>query len=251
MTALRLSTLSLFSQGLIACAQPQSPTPNVKPEATATTERTASVPYRSLLADIEAKRTAFATAYATADSIHREALIDSARSYVFDRLTLDLFPRWYGTPWDFNGITRTPGQGTIACGYFVNTLLLDAGFRLPRIKWSQQGAEAITVKVSHAVKRFRDRPVQEVEAYIRTQGDGLYKVGLDSHVGFIVHRSTAERGAEIRFVHSNYYQRDIGVMSEPLDGHNPLAHSRYRIVGSLLGREMMIAWIQGTDLSTL
>jgi hypothetical protein len=246
MTALRVSTLFLFGHGLFACAQPQSPAPKAKPEATSTTESAVPVPYKSLLADIEAQRTAFSTAYATADSIHREALIDSARGYVFDRLTMDLFPRWYGTPWDFNGMTRTPGQGTIACGYFVNTLLLDAGFRLPRIKWSQQGAEAITVKVSHMIKRFRDRPVQEVEAYIRAQGDGLYKVGLDNHVGFIVNR-----GAEIRFVHSNYYQRDIGVMSEPLAGHNPLADSRYRIVGSLLGREMMIAWILGTDLSTL
>ena len=27
-----------------------------------------------------------------------------------------LLPCWYGTPWDFNGITETPGQGKIACG---------------------------------------------------------------------------------------------------------------------------------------
>ncbi len=107
-------------------------------------------------------------------------------------------------------------------------------------------AEGITVKVSHRVKRFRDRPVGEVEAYVRAQGDGLYKVGLDNHVGFIV-----KRGDEVRFVHSSYYQREIGVLSEPLDGYNPLAHSRYRIVGSLLGDAMMKAWITGTDLSTL
>lgn len=202
--------------------------------------------YVTLKASIEQRRGAFQRSYAQADSLERLVLLDSARAYVFDRITLDLLPSWYGTPWDFNGMTRTPGQGTIACGYFVNTVLQDAGFRLPRIKWSQLAAEPITVKVSHRVKRFRDRPVTDVEAYVREQGDGLYKVGLDSHVGFIV-----KRGDSIRFVHSNYYQRDVGVMSEPLDGHNPLAHSRYRIVGSLLGDAMMEAWITGRDLSTL
>jgi hypothetical protein len=40
----------------------------------------------------------------------------------------------------------------------------------------------------------------------------------------------------------------VGVMSEPLEGNNPLANSHYRIVGSLLDDPMMIKWIQGTDL---
>lgn len=195
---------------------------------------------------IESKRLEFARTYSAADSLTRLAIIDSARAYLFDRITLDILPAWHGTFWDFNGTTRTPKHGAIACGYFVNTVLQDAGFRLPRIKWSQMAAEPITVKTSHAIKRFRNRPVSEVEAYIRTQGDGLYKVGLDNHVGFIV-----KRGPSIRFVHSNYYKPEVGVMSEPLDGNNPLAHSSYRIVGQLLGDAMMVAWITGRDLSDL
>lgn len=200
--------------------------------------------YPALKRSIEEKRLAFATGYSIADSSTRPSIVDSARTYLFDRITLDILPAWYGTQWDFNGITRTPGKGTIACGYFVNTVLQDAGFRLPRIKWSQMAAEPITVKLSHRTKRFSDRPVSEVTTYIRTQGDGLYKVGLDNHVGFIV-----SRNGVIRFVHSNYYQRDIGVMSEVLEGENPLAHSRYRIIGSMLGDAMVVAWIEGRDLA--
>lgn len=202
--------------------------------------------YAGLKQAVESKRLDLAAAHEQADSAGKAALIDSARAYLFDRITLDILPAWYGTPWDFNGTTRIPRQGAIACGYFVNTVLQDAGFRLPRVKWSQQGAEAITVKLSHRIERFRDRPVQELEAWLKAQGDGLYKVGLDNHVGFIV-----VRGGVARFVHSNYYQREVGVMSEPLAGNNPLARSRYRIVGRLLGDRMMEAWIQGTDLSTL
>jgi hypothetical protein len=202
--------------------------------------------YADLKLAIEARRLAFRAAYTSTDSLGRAAIVDSARAYLFDRVTLDVLPAWHGTRWDFNGTTRTPGHGTIACGYFVNTVLQDAGFRLPRVKWSQMAAEPITLKTCHMVKRFRDRPVSEVAAWLKAQGDGLYKVGLDNHVGFIV-----KRGSSIRFVHSNYYQRDVGVMSEPLEGNNPLAHSRYRIVGRLLGDAMMIAWINGADLATL
>lgn len=202
------------------------------------------ITYPALKQRIEADRLAFAAQYAYADSANRIALVDSARAYLFDRITLDILPAWHGTPWDFNGTTRTPGTGTIACGYFVNTVLQDAGFKLPRIKWSQMAAEPITVKLCHRIKRFSDRPVSDVITYIQTQGDGLYKVGLDNHVGFIV-----SRNGIIRFVHSNYYQREVGVMSEPLDGNNPLAHSRYRVVGTLLGDALVIAWITGQDLN--
>ncbi|MBK8227148.1 MAG: hypothetical protein IPK70_08220 [Flavobacteriales bacterium] len=203
-------------------------------------------PYSELKASIESKRSAFNDEYSTTDSLGKARVVDNARSYLFDRITLDILPAWHGTKWDFNGTTRTPRQGTIACGYFVNTVLQDAGFRLPRIKWSQMAAEPITVKTCHVIKRFRNRPVGEVEAWLRSQGDGLYKIGLDNHVGFIV-----VRDGQARFIHSNYYQREVGVMSEPLEGNNPLAHSRYRIVGRLLGDAMMIAWITGADLTTL
>ena len=202
--------------------------------------------YADLKLAIEARRLAFRAAYTSADSLERAAIVDSARAYLFDRVTLEILPSWHGTQWDFNGTTRTPGHGYIACGYFVNTVLQVAGFRLPRVKWSQMAAEPITVKTCHVIKRFRDRPVSEVAAWLKAQGDGLYKVGLDNHVGFIV-----VRDGRARFVHSNYYQHEVGVMSEPLEGNNPLAHSRYRIVGKLLGDAMMTAWITGADLTTL
>jgi len=203
-------------------------------------------PYTELKQTIETRRLSFQAEYVATDSLGKARVIESARSYLFERIALDILPAWHGTKWDFNGTTRAPKQGAIACGYFVNTVLQDAGFRLPRIKWSQMAAEPITVKMSHALKRFRDRPVSEVEAWLKAQGDGLYKVGLDNHVGFIV-----VRNGQVRFVHSNYYQRDVGVMSEPLDGNNPLAHSRYRIVGKLLGDALMKAWILGDDLGQL
>ncbi|HEX2616285.1 MAG TPA: hypothetical protein VHL57_02020 [Flavobacteriales bacterium] len=201
--------------------------------------------YAILRANIEAQRLVFQQRFVATDSATRAGVLDSARTYLLDRIALDVLPAWYGTPWDFNGTTRTPKQGVIACGYFVNTVLQDAGLRLPRVKWSQLAAEDIVLRLTADVKRFRERPVAEVETYLRERGDGLYVVGLDNHVGFIV-----AHDGEVRFVHSNYYHRATGVMSEPLDGVNPLAASHYRIVGNVLTDALVRAWIQGTDLSS-
>ena len=198
--------------------------------------------YQRNIRRLDEQRTALAQKLA-ADTTARKHLLDSARTILFDALTEKLLPAWSGTPWDFNGMTRVPGQGTIACGYFVNTVLLDAGFDLPRIRWSQLAAEPVILKLAPKAKRFRDKPVTAVEAWLTEQGDGLYTVGLDNHVGFITRRNGTSR-----FVHSNYYHREIGVMAEPLNGENPFAHSRYRVIGKLLDDQMMEAWLKGTSL---
>ena len=198
--------------------------------------------YQRNIRELEEQRVAFA-AKSASESVDQTGLLDPARTVLFDALVGKLLPAWYGTPWDFNGMTRVPGEGTIACGYFVNTVLLDAGFKLPRIRWSQLAAEPVILKLAPKAKRFRDKPVADVEAWLSEQGDGLYTVGLDNHVGFI----TRLNGTAY-FVHSNYYHRDIGVMAEPLDGDNPFAHSRYRIIGKLLDDTMMDAWLEGTSL---
>ena len=41
----------------------------------------------------------------------------------------DLLPAWNGTAWAMNGTSQVPGRGSIACGYFVSTTLMHAGFR--------------------------------------------------------------------------------------------------------------------------
>jgi hypothetical protein len=192
--------------------------------------------YPELKASILQHRAEYNAAYAT--STRKDTVITTARAYLLGAIDAQ-FEHWKGTPWDFNGITRTPGEGSIACGYFVTTVLQDAGFDLPRYKWAQLAAEPMIRKVSPAGKAFSEVPVATVEAWLRQQGDGLYAVGLDNHVGFI-----RVKDGRALFVHSNYYQREIGVMAEPLNGRNPLAYSRYRYIGELLDDEMIQRWLE-------
>lgn len=191
--------------------------------------------YTELKASIIERRTELGAVYARSD--RKDTVITTARAYLLTAIDAQ-FEHWKGTPWDFNGTTRTPGEGAIACGYFVTTVLQDAGFDLPRTKWAQLAAEPMIRKVAPTGKAFSDVPVSTVEAWLRGQGDGLYAVGLDSHVGFI-----RVKAGKALFVHSNYYQRDIGVMAEPLEGRNPLADSHYCYIGQLLSDEMVRRWL--------
>lgn len=195
--------------------------------------------YNALTREIFNQREILVNSYNNATVDEKDSIVTQAREFLFQKITTEIFPLWYGTPWDFNGHSRVPRQGNIACGYFVTNILLDAGFNIPRFKWAQSASEVfIKALAPKNLKRFHNKPLAEVADYLKRSGTGLYVVGLDCHVGYIV-----VNGDEIRFVHSNFYQPDIGVMAEEIDSENPLKHSKYRIIGKLLTNEMIEKWL--------
>ncbi len=194
--------------------------------------------YTKLKQQILNIRDSLHSSYILADSQSAISIINFSRSYIFETITNDIFNYWYGTPWDFNGQTRIPGQGTIACGYFVTGVLSDAGFNVPRVAWAQLASEVFIRKLTTDVKVFSNKPIEEVKAYVEKRPDGLYIVGLDTHVGFIYMKNDT-----IKFVHSNYYQPSIGVMAQDFETDNPLNDSKYRVLGRLFDEQMIRNWI--------
>lgn len=188
----------------------------------------------------QAKKSAFQNSYSNANATSKAKIIEETRDYLMNIITKDIFKQWYGTKWDFNGTTRTPKKGEIACCYFVTTVLVDVGFKLPRIKWAQSASEVFIKKLApNNLKRFTDKSISEVKKYLFAAGDGLYLVGLDNHVGFVL-----VKGKSISFIHSNYYYPEVGVMKEDISTKNPLKDSHYRIFGKLLTDEMVINWLE-------
>lgn len=197
--------------------------------------------YLNLNKEILRKKDSLSNVY-NVSLTEKDSVIDTTRNFIFNIIVNEMFPYWYGTQWDFNGHSKISQQGTIACGYFVTTLLLHAGFNVPRIKWAQSASEVFIKKLApNNLQRFSNKPVSDIEKYLKNTKPGLYLVGLDNHVGFIVVKSDS-----IRFVHANYYEPDIGVMSQEIDSENPLKDSKYRIIGELLTNEMVIKWLQNT-----
>lgn len=196
--------------------------------------------YTQLKRVIEDKRKVFQERYKNET---KEILTSSVNIFLFSSFD-EFLSFWYGTPWDFNGTTQIPQQGTIACGYFVNTILRDLGFKIPRVYWSQQASEYFIKKLclEKDIKRFNKAPLDDIINYLKQEGEGLYLVGLDCHVGFILYKNST-----IKFIHSSYYKPEIGVISEPLKGYNPFYHSNYKVIGKLFGQQMLENWILGVQ----
>ncbi|AEA43659.1 hypothetical protein Fluta_1667 [Fluviicola taffensis DSM 16823] len=200
--------------------------------------------YEDLKVSVENQRLIFQKEYSEADEVDRNSIEEKAASYLLEKITTDFFNQWEGTEWDFNGTTRTPRKGKIACGYFITTLLSDVGFKIPRTKWAQQASEYYITRMTADVKRFSNQTPEYMKDYFLKQPDGLYIAGLDSHVGFVY-----KSGNEVTFTHASYYDPKIGVQTEELIGDNPFAKSAYRVVGRILDKEMVRKWILGESWS--
>jgi len=120
----------------------------------------------------------------------------------------------------------------------VTVILRDAGFNVSRIKSGQLASEVFIEKLTKTIKRFSNAKMESVIDYIKNNSDGLYIVGLDSHVGFI-----SKKGEKIAFIHSNYYSPHVKVMAQNLTETSPLTDSKYRILGKILDVEMTKKWI--------
>jgi hypothetical protein len=190
---------------------------------------------------VGARQATLSRAYRAArDDSSRGAVLAEARRFLEHAIVRRLLPPWLGTPWDYNGTSEQPGAGSIACGYFVTTVLRDAGFRLDRARLAQRPAEQLILGFCDPrdVRRFSDVLAPDFVAAVRRQGPGLFIVGLDYHVGFLVND-----GREVRFVHSTVVGAGE-VVDEPALDSGPLVWSRYRVVARALSERVVSRWLE-------
>ena len=250
--SIRSLLIGLFPLGLPGYRQAESAPPlaPLRPSSTLTADEVtaARANYSKALEILEIDRAALGEALREASgAAQRSAVLAQARYRFFKAMVTDIFPAWEGTTWDFNGITQIPGEGRIACGYFVTTTLAHAGVRLPRVRLAQQpSSRIIKTLVSEDAKGdisvSAGRPVAEIIEQIKAAGPGLYVVGLDTHTGFVCHD-----GETLLFIHSSYYRPPFCVVAEPIVGKNPLADSNYRMIGKILDDGMMRKWLLGEE----
>lgn len=173
----------------------------------------------------------------------RGAVIDDAR--VLLESTLPAMMRtWLGTPWDFNGTAASPGGGKIACGYFVSTVLRDAGFRVHRYRLAQQPSENIlrTFLPRRACHLSAGMAYDAFAQSLESAEAGVYLVGLDTHVGFLV-----VGGGGFRFIHASG-SRPWAVVDESEHDAHVLRASNWRMLGNLTAdRDVLRKWLAGAD----
>jgi hypothetical protein len=129
--------------------------------------------------------------------------------------------------WDFNGTTEVPGQGKIACGYFVTTTLRDAGMKINRVKMAQCVSQNLLYDLCYDFKKFSNKPLAYFVKEVEKSGYGLYIVGLDNHTGYIYND-----GKEVWFIHSGVLPPRCALREKAIESVT-LNNSAYRVVGRI------------------
>jgi hypothetical protein len=189
--------------------------------------------YELLVEDLKIRKARLSANYKNATTAEERASILSETRDLIETVTPEMMRCWLGTRWDYNGHCEKPGEGEIACGYFVSTVLRDAGFKLNRIKLSQQASQTI-LGAFVPREQMLIRTGMNYDAFwdmMLERGKGIYIIGLDKHVGFVVHD-----GTQLRFLHSSG-SVPWCVVDETKENAKAIRRSRYRVIGNLTAQE--------------
>ena len=219
-------------------AELSTPSPAALPSRTVQTARP-SDPYEAVQHDLELLRKGLSAQQAQGADVVPAA-----------RVVLALYlPRimeaWLGTPYHYSGTSQEPGKGRIACGYYVSTVLEHGGFEVDRVALARQPSEQIlrSLVPDSKIRRLSYAKRKEVVEEVRKQGDGIYVVGLDTHVGFLV-----TTGDEVTFCHATQ-RKGLGVVCEKAVS-SPSLRSKYTVVGKVDDDRVIQAWLDGSPLAT-
>jgi hypothetical protein len=234
----RTCLLTLLAAG---CDRPARAIARPPPATTPT-----RAPYGALRARIAELQTEHRERYVAAgDDAAKRAVRDEARKQLQGALVDVILPAWLGTRWAFHGTADEPlePQG-IACGYFVATVLQHVGLHLEsRRRFGQSTALTIArslVPPGPSHHRVFSVPAKTLEDKVRSFGDGLYLIGLDVHVGFVV-----VAGGAVRVVHASYLGTRT-VVDEPIAACEAIERSRdagYHVTSLFAGDTLVDAWL--------
>ncbi len=202
--------------------------------------------YAVLSAELERWRSELAARHAKARTPEERLAVEADARIMLEMVLPSMMRCWLGTPWDFNGTAAKPGGGRIACGYFVATVLRDAGFRLDRYRLAQQPSENIlrSFLPKKACGLTVGQPYEDFAGKLSQADRGIYMVGLDTHVAFIV----VEEGG-FRFIHSSG-SRPWCVVDEDHEAANVLRRSNWRMLGHLTGDSGVIRrWLKAEKIA--
>jgi hypothetical protein len=185
--------------------------------------------YAVLVSELARWRAELGKRHARAGSDAERALVENDARLVLELVLPEMMRCWMGTPWDFNGTASKPGGGKIACGYFVATVLMDAGFQVDRYQLAQQASGNIlrSFLEKEECSLIVGKPYEEYASLISKSERGIYLVGLDTHVAFLVREADA-----FKFIHSSG-SRPWCVVEESRDEAQVLQRSRWRMTGNL------------------
>lgn len=202
--------------------------------------------YEVLEEELGAWRNELVKEYGKARTPEQKAAVEQDARVILEMILPEMMRCWRGTGYDFNGVAERPGKGKIACGYYVSTLIRDAGFKVNRYKLAQQPSQNILRTFTDA-ENCELRVGEKYESYadwLESREPGIYLMGLDTHVGFVV----VEKNGDMKFLHSSGIDK-AGVVEEPRDQALAIKWSNWRMLGEFSTDPHVIrTWLAGGNV---
>lgn len=201
--------------------------------------------YNRLKQEVKHHHDSLKTSYKQFSKARKSEIINHSQAYLQQTLSQKIFPYWYGTRWNYHGTSNNPRKGKIACGYFVTTTLKHAGFNLNRHKLAQQAASIIIKRLCKpgSITTIGQNETERLIEYLRKQPDGLYILGLDTHVGFIEKYQN-----KLDFIHASYSTQK-SVARERAINSRIISNSSIYMIGNLLDNKRLIRqWLLGQKI---
>ncbi|MBN2036290.1 MAG: hypothetical protein JW768_06070, partial [Chitinispirillaceae bacterium] len=109
-----------------------------------------------------------------------------------------------------------------------------------RISLGQAPSELIVASLvsESSITRYSGKSGEEFLKLIKSEGPGLYLLGLDTHVGFLLIENDS-----VTFIHSSR-MAPYGVRAEDPAVSYAVVHSKYRVLGNLLAdKSLLLKWL--------
>lgn len=204
--------------------------------------------YEVLEDELNRWRVDLVSRYRSARSPEHRAAVEHDARIILELIMPEMMRCWLGTGYDFNGVAERPGEGKIACGYYVSTLIRDAGFKVNRYTLAQQASQNILLSFT-SKENCRLRVGEKYNRYadwLEAQEHGIYMIGLDTHVGFVV---IQEDG--MKFLHSSGIGK-AGVVEEFRDEAAAIKWSKWRMLGHFTTDPNVIRiWLAGENVTVV
>jgi hypothetical protein len=196
--------------------------------------------YQEAIERISQKRKALAKQWSRAPSKPLQRAIEGELVDAVGQLT----QHWLGTRWALGSPQTTlPQIGKVNCGTFVGRVLHDVGFNVEVRKLQRQPSQLIIKSFvgKDRMRKFSNKPMKTFLASVREMGPGLFIIGLDFHVGFLLQTSD-----DLRFVHASFETETV--VNEDAATAMPITTSNYKVVGKILSPGNIASWLKGSKI---
>lgn len=196
--------------------------------------------YASRISDVSKRRDALTETWRAGSNANLENVV---RAELISTIE-DLSAFWLGTRWALGSPqTSTPQRGKINCGTFVGRVLHDAGFNVNVRKLQRQPSQLIIKSFvsGERVRKFSNKSMKTFLASVREMGPGLFIIGLDFHVGFLLQTED-----DLRFIHASFETETV--VNEDAASAMPIVTSGYKVVGKILSPGNIRSWLRGDEI---